>query len=252
MTPNEHRQTAADLLARVERERSTLPRPSVERIRIVEEMNLDLRRAQVHAALASAPEPPSARTAEPVVTFDEAVGIAALDALNRGDLDRAQSITGFQAGGVLADVDDEDQLAATGEPAEDVVKRPSHYTAHPSGVECIEITRDLPFVWGNAIKYLWRAELKNGREDLEKALQYIRWIHPRHARMIQVTIDGDGSLRGKLRDVLRHTPPRTPLMSMLLATVAAIKVGVDGSTPDHVDAARLRVESQLANESENS
>lgn len=57
--------------------------------------------------------------------------------------------------------------------AHDPVHRPRHYTNHPSGVECITITRHMGFNLGNAMKYIWRADLKNGIEDLEKALWYI-------------------------------------------------------------------------------
>lgn len=54
------------------------------------------------------------------------------------------------------------------------VDHPSHYTKHPSGVECIEITEHMGFCLGNAIKYIWRADLKqNAIEDLEKAAWYI-------------------------------------------------------------------------------
>ena len=55
----------------------------------------------------------------------------------------------------------------------DNVNHPKHYTKHPSGVECITITEHMSFCLGNAIKYLWRADLKNGIEDLEKARWYI-------------------------------------------------------------------------------
>jgi len=57
----------------------------------------------------------------------------------------------------------------------DPVNHPKHYTNHPSGVECIQITRHMGFNLGNAIKYIWRADLKNDAiEDLEKAVWYIR------------------------------------------------------------------------------
>ena len=59
----------------------------------------------------------------------------------------------------------------------DPVNHPSHYTAHPSGVECIQITRHMNFNCGNAMKYLWRADLKHddgGIEDLRKAMFYVR------------------------------------------------------------------------------
>ena len=59
----------------------------------------------------------------------------------------------------------------------DNVNHPAHYTGHPSGIECIEITRHHDFAIGNAIKYLWRAGLKdsdNEVQDLEKAAWYIQ------------------------------------------------------------------------------
>jgi hypothetical protein len=56
----------------------------------------------------------------------------------------------------------------------DPVNHPKHYTAHPSGVECIEVTEHMNFCVGNAIKYLWRAGLKGEQvEDLRKARWYI-------------------------------------------------------------------------------
>ena len=56
----------------------------------------------------------------------------------------------------------------------DVVNRPIHYTSHPSGIECIEVVEHFNFTIGNAIKYLWRAGLKNDAiEDLRKASWYI-------------------------------------------------------------------------------
>ena len=56
----------------------------------------------------------------------------------------------------------------------DPVNHPSHYTLHPSGVECIEITQYMNFCIGNAIKYLWRCDGKNAPiQDLEKARWYI-------------------------------------------------------------------------------
>ena len=58
----------------------------------------------------------------------------------------------------------------------DPVNHPSHYTSDPSGVECLEITRWRNFNIGNAIKYLWRAGIKDDQkviEDLEKAVFYI-------------------------------------------------------------------------------
>lgn len=59
---------------------------------------------------------------------------------------------------------------------EDKVNHPRHYTNHPSGIECIEITQHHDFCVGNAIKYLWRAGIKDTTteiEDLRKAIWYI-------------------------------------------------------------------------------
>ena len=66
---------------------------------------------------------------------------------------------------------------------EDRVNNPKHYTSHPSGIECIEISKHYNFCIGNAIKYLWRNGLKQESgisakekqiEDLNKAIWYIR------------------------------------------------------------------------------
>lgn len=56
----------------------------------------------------------------------------------------------------------------------DPVEHPPHYTSHPSGVECIQVTEHMSFNLGNAVKYVWRADLKGDAiEDLRKARWYI-------------------------------------------------------------------------------
>lgn len=57
----------------------------------------------------------------------------------------------------------------------DSVNKPSHYTSHPSGVECVQVTEHMTFCLGNAIKYIWRAGLKSPSaiEDLRKAAWYV-------------------------------------------------------------------------------
>tara|TARA_R110000764_G_scaffold504_3_gene1910 strand:+ start:4682 stop:4900 length:219 start_codon:yes stop_codon:yes gene_type:complete len=58
-----------------------------------------------------------------------------------------------------------------------MVNHPTHYTSHPSGIEAIEVTRHMNFNIGNAMKYLWRAGIKNEDahiQDLEKALFYVK------------------------------------------------------------------------------
>jgi hypothetical protein len=52
----------------------------------------------------------------------------------------------------------------------DNINHPKHYTAHPSGIECIEVTRHMNYNLGTSIAYIWRSGLKdNAIEDLEKA-----------------------------------------------------------------------------------
>jgi len=56
----------------------------------------------------------------------------------------------------------------------DPVNQPRHYTAHPSGIECIQVTEHMGFNLGNAVKYIWRCDLKKDAvEDLKKAIWYI-------------------------------------------------------------------------------
>lgn len=56
----------------------------------------------------------------------------------------------------------------------DPVNHPAHYTKHPSGVECIDVTEWMNFNKGNAMKYIWRAGDKGDEiEDLRKAAWYL-------------------------------------------------------------------------------
>lgn len=76
---------------------------------------------------------------------------------------------------------------------EDKINHPKHYNA--SGIhcecgrqiECIDVTKAFSFRLGNAIKYIWRADLKeNPLEDLKKARWYLdNQIH----EMEQLNID---------------------------------------------------------------
>jgi len=88
-----------------------------------------------------------------------------------------QEHLGFETSGAAAEhwnaiqaASDEDH---SGE-ATDMVNHPPHYNGHPSGIECIEVTEQLPFNLGNAFKYVFRHRAKNGREDLLKAEWYLR------------------------------------------------------------------------------
>lgn len=51
---------------------------------------------------------------------------------------------------------------------------PKHYRLHPSGIEAIDVCEQFDFCVGNALKYLFRLELKDTRlSNLKKAQWYI-------------------------------------------------------------------------------
>lgn len=67
------------------------------------------------------------------------------------------------------------------------VKKPNHYQREglPECKEVIanilkgysEFLSEKEIFWlGNAIKYIYRAPLKNKREDIEKACEYMSWL----------------------------------------------------------------------------
>jgi hypothetical protein len=56
----------------------------------------------------------------------------------------------------------------------DIVNHPPHCTSRPSGVDCITAPEHMGFNLGNALKYIWRADLKGDAiTDLFKARWYI-------------------------------------------------------------------------------
>lgn len=66
-----------------------------------------------------------------------------------------------------------------GTPSGDAVSHPAHYTS--GDIETIDYIRSalgdafVDYCIGNVIKYVSRWRLKNGVEDLRKALQYLDW-----------------------------------------------------------------------------
>jgi hypothetical protein len=71
----------------------------------------------------------------------------------------------------------------------EAVDHPPHYNGHPSGVECIDVVEHMSFNLGNAVKYVWRADLKGDAiEDLRKARWYLdREIARRSAAPTEVS-----------------------------------------------------------------
>lgn len=111
------------------------------------------------------------------------------------------------------------------------VNHPCHYNAHPSGVECIDVVEGLSFNVGNAVKYLWRAGLKDGEPDAKDRAKAI-WYVQREIEFVKTR----ASLSpykifttmtfGSLRRVLDHytTTPEAarregPLYALLVAAV---------------------------------
>lgn len=75
----------------------------------------------------------------------------------------------------------------------DKVNSPKHYTSHPSGIECIQITEHYNFCIGNAIKYLWRQGLKEeyGYSQVEKQKQDLLksiWYINRHIESLEKSV----------------------------------------------------------------
>ena len=82
---------------------------------------------------------------------------------------------------------------------------PSHYKCHPSGVECVDIAENLPFLLGNAVKYIWRAGSKPDvpyLEDLRKA----HWYLIRYQRTNRGCISSNSATDALLACVLEGEP----------------------------------------------
>ena len=69
----------------------------------------------------------------------------------------------------------------------DNVNNPKHYKLN-CGIESIEIIKRVlglkgfvAFCLGNILKYLIRAEKKNGKEDYKKAAKYLEWVIERES-----------------------------------------------------------------------
>lgn len=64
----------------------------------------------------------------------------------------------------------------------DNINKPTHYGLPGLDIEAIDVIRSVlgperfqGFCRGNVIKYVVRAERKNGTEDLKKAMKYLQW-----------------------------------------------------------------------------
>ena len=64
----------------------------------------------------------------------------------------------------------------------DPVKNPKHYDLGLNGIESIDVTKAVlghegfkKYCRGNVLKYIMRADRKNGVEDLKKAKVFLEW-----------------------------------------------------------------------------
>lgn len=102
------------------------------------------------------------------------------------------------------------------------VEKQPHYNAHPSGVECLSIVNKLPFAVGNVIKYVWRANHKNGVEDLQKAMVYIHRGSIKEksmAELVAASIAGDHKVVSDIIHVVSSEPQDSPLSHILKAVL---------------------------------
>ena len=68
-----------------------------------------------------------------------------------------------------------DAPAPSDETKHDAVHSPKHYTDRVPGIECKEVVAHFPYFPGAAIKYIWRAGLKDDIvQDYEKAIECLR------------------------------------------------------------------------------
>jgi len=70
----------------------------------------------------------------------------------------------------------------------DPVNAPAHYTSHPSGVECWQISAHLPHPLASAFEYVFRHRDKDQPvEDLRKA---IKWLEFERLRRREIVTQG--------------------------------------------------------------
>lgn len=122
----------------------------------------------------------------------------------------------------------------------DAVNHPKHYTSHPSGIECITITRHMGFNLGNAVKYVWRADLKaDAIEDLRKAAWYINDEIERRERA-----RGQSPIERAIEQRLAGEEPLTPEEAAFLAELKDAPPGKCVDVPPGLS--RAQIEKALA------
>lgn len=120
----------------------------------------------------------------------------------------------------------------------DMVQHPPHYGAERFGIECVELTRHLTFLCGNAVKYIWRHQDKaNPVQDLDKAAVYAAWcrdhrdpgILPGHERAVIEIMANHFAPRWNRNEALEYVPIgylTDRLYTYALDEIASVRAGV--------------------------
>lgn len=96
-----------------------------------------------------------------------------------------------------------DKLIGALEKKVDNVNSPSHYKIPGCNFESIDIIRARLglgtsfFLEGNVIKYLIRAEKKNGKEDYEKARKYLNWLVEEQGSVAELAFNSKEVISGE-------------------------------------------------------
>lgn len=81
----------------------------------------------------------------------------------------------------------------------DMVNHPSHYTGFSNGAEVIDITENLNFNRGNAIKYLARAGHKDSASELEDLMKARWYVNREIARLTTVKEVSNDQVRSSIQ-----------------------------------------------------
>lgn len=101
----------------------------------------------------------------------------------------------------------------------DVISNPDHYKLNGLDVEVRDVIKSalgtvgfLDFYKGNIIKYILRANNKNGLEDYKKARQYLDW----YIQELDEDVDCDGQLSYLEDIIVKEQPKDTPEIGIKL------------------------------------
>lgn len=83
-----------------------------------------------------------------------------------------------------------DKAELKASPLSDPVNHPSHYTDRVPGIECIQVVENFDFCLGGAIKYIWRAGLKDPTKEIED-LKKARWLLDREIQRLEKESQND-------------------------------------------------------------